>query len=360
MMNLSFTLSSREKPIALQFAFFMSAITAAFLAVTLAHAEPLPAKPPVPADNPITLQKIELGKKLFFDPRFSSDGSVSCNSCHNVMGGGSDNMPTSVGVHGARGTRSSPTVWNSAFLSSQFWDGRAKSLEEQAVKPLTNPIEMAMSDHPFVVARIIKIPGYVEEFKKAFPKEIKSEKDITIDFFGKAVATYERTLITPNSPYDQYMKGKKSALNASAIRGMALVQSVGCTSCHMGAIFAGPTLPEGTPFFQKFPVFPGSDYEKKYDLVKDGGKFEKTKVEADKHFWRVPTWRNIAVTAPYFHNGSVKTLDEAVKVMAKTQLNKDLPANEVSDIVSFLESLTGQFPEQKMPRLPATNGTSFF
>ncbi len=128
----------------------------------------------------------------------------------------------------------------------------------------------------------------------------------------------------------------------------------------MGGNFAGPALPEGTGFFQKFPVFPGSSYEKKYDLTKDNGKFEATKNPADKGFWRVAPWRNVALTAPYFHNGSVKTLDEAVRVMAKTQLNKDLPANEVNDIVAFLEGLTGKFPEQKMPRLPAMSGKSFF
>ncbi len=326
----------------------------------IAFADPLPSKPPVPADNPMSLAKVELGKKLFFDPRMSKDGSVSCNSCHNVMSGGDDQMSTSVGVNAKHGGRSSPTVWNSAFMSVQFWDGRAKSLEEQAKGPLTNPVEMAMADHSVVVARLQAIPGYLEEFKKAFPKEIKTEKDITIDHFAKAVASYERTLITPNSAYDLYMKGNKKTLNASAVRGLGLVQSVGCTSCHMGGNFAGPTLPEGTGFFQKFPVYPGSEYEKKYDLVKDGGKFEVTKSVADKGFWRVPTWRNIALTAPYFHNGSVKTLPEAVKVMAKTQLNKDLPENEVSDIVAFLESLTGKFPEQKMPRLPATEGKTFF
>lgn len=340
----------------MKLSFLLATLTLTFSS----FADPLPASPPIPADNPMSAVKIELGKKLFFDPRFSKDGTVSCNSCHNVMGSGTDNTATSAGVNAKRGGRSSPTVWNSAYLSVQFWDGRAKSLEEQAKGPLTNPVEMAMDDHNMVISRIQSIPGYVEEFKKAFPKEIKTEKDITIDHFAKAVATYERTLITPNSPYDLYMKGNKKALNSAAIRGLALVKSVGCTSCHMGGNFAGPALPEGTGFFQKFPVYPGSDYEKKYELTKDTGKHDATKIAADKGFWRVPTLRNIATTAPYFHNGSVKTLDEAVKVMAKTQLNKDLPANEVNDIVAFLESLTGKFPEQKMPRLPDTNGKTFF
>lgn len=321
---------------------------------SIAFAQPLPKTPPVPADNPITKEKIELGKMLYFDPRLSKDGTVSCNSCHNVMSGGEDNRPNSVGVGGQKGGRSSPTVWNAAFMSVQFWDGRAKSLEEQAKGPLTNPVEMAMPSHDAVVTRITKIAGYREAFKKAFPKNDK----ITIDHVAKAIATYERTLITPDSPYDLYMKGNKKALSKAAIRGMELTQSVGCVACHNGVNFAGPQLPEGTGFYQKFPTFPGSSYDAKYDLVKDHGRFDVTKQESDRHFYRVPTWRNIALTAPYFHNGSVKTLDEAVRVMAKTQLNKDLKDGEVIDIVEFLKSLNGKFPEQKMPRLPATPGES--
>ena len=316
--------------------------------------EALPSKPPVPADNPMSPAKVELGKKLYFDPRMSKDGSVSCNSCHNVMAFGEDGRPNSIGIKGQHGGRSAPTVWNSAFLSVQFWDGRAKSLEEQAKGPLTNPIEMGMDNHGLVMERIKAIPAYVAEFKTAFP----GEKEITIDHFAKAVAAYERTLITPDSAFDRYQKGYRKALNAAQIRGMGLVQSVGCTSCHSGPNFAGPLLPEGTPFFQKFPVFPGSKYESQYQLTKDGGRFEVTKVEADRGFWRVPTWRNVAVTAPYFHNGSVKTLPEAIRVMAKTQLNRDLSDPEVKDIESFLQSLTGKFPEQKMPRLPEVEGQS--
>jgi cytochrome c peroxidase len=314
--------------------------------------EALPEKPPVPADNPITPAKVELGKQLYFDPRLSKDGTISCNSCHNVMAGGDDNRPNSVGVKGQHGGRSAPTVWNSAFMSVQFWDGRAKSLEDQAKGPLTNPIEMGMDSHSLVIERIKKMPEYVAGFKKAFPKD----GEITIDHVAKAIATYERTLITPGSAFDRYQKGEKKALSASAVRGMGLVQSVGCTSCHSGPNFAGPMLPEGTPFFQKFPTFPGSKYDSQYALTKDGGRFEVTKNESDRGMWRVPTWRNVAVTAPYFHNGAVKTLEEAIRVMAKTQLNKDLKEDEVKDIHAFLESLTGKFPEQKMPRLPLTVG----
>jgi cytochrome c peroxidase len=319
--------------------------------------EPLPAKPPIPANNPQSPAKIELGKKLYFDPRISKPGTISCNSCHNVMLGGDDSRPNSVGHKGQTGARSAPTVWNSAFLSVQFWDGRAKSLEEQAKGPLTNPIEMGMESHDVVLFRIRQVPGYITEFRKVFTG-IKNGNDITIDMVAKAIASYERTLISGDSPFDLYMRGKKSALSPAALRGMKTVQDVGCTGCHMGVNFAGPPMPEGTGFYQKFPMFPGSEYDQKYDLLKDQGRFEVTNAEQERNFWRVPTWRNIALTAPYFHNGAVKTLKEAVRVMGKTQLNKDLKDDQVSDIVAFLESLTGKFPTQTMPRLPETSGVS--
>ena len=330
---------------------FLFAITCLSAASASAF-EALPNTPPVPADNLITPAKVELGKKLFFDPRISKSGTISCNSCHNVMGGGEDNRAHSVGVEGKIGGRSSPTVWNAAFQSVQFWDGRAASLEEQAKGPMTNPVEMGMTNHDLVVTRVAQIPGYKEEFTKVFGKD----NSINIDNVAKAIATYERTLITANTPYDQFVKGKKNALSASAKRGFELVQSVGCVSCHSGPNFSGPTLPPGQGFYQKFPVIGGTDYEKKYHLTEDQGRFSVTHQESDKNVWRVPTWRNISLTAPYFHNGSVKTLDEAVRVMAKTQLSRDLNNEEVKNIVSFLESLTGKFPDQTMPRLPVTSG----
>jgi len=335
--------------------FFISAIILGISGTTALGLDPLPKKPPVPKDNPMTPAKIELGKQLYFDPRISLDGTVSCNSCHNVMGSGEDNRSNSVGVAGKKGGRTSPTVWNSAFMSVMFWDGREPSLEAQAKGPMTNPVEMAMPDHNLVVSRIASIPGYVTQFKKVFP----GNDSVTIDNIAKAIATYERTLITPNSPFDKFERGNKKALSASAKRGMDLVQDKGCISCHSGPNFAGPELPMGTGFFQKFPMFAGSEYDQKYDLVSDPGRYNVTKLDKDRNFWRVPTWRNIALTAPYFHNGSVPTLDEAVKVMAKTQLNKDLTDTEVSDIVAFLESLTGEFPRQMMPILPPTPGKSF-
>jgi cytochrome c peroxidase len=312
--------------------------------------EVLPKKVPVPADNPITPAKIELGRQLYHDARLSLDNTVSCNSCHNVIGnnsGGVDNKPTSAGVKGQLGGRNSPTVLNAAFMSVQFWDGRATSLEDQAKGPLTNPIEMSMPSHDMVIERISKLPGYVEQFKKVFGTD-----KITIDHVAKAIATYERTLITPKSQVDQYVAGNKRALSSSAIRGLKLVESVGCLSCHSGPNYAGPAMSLGTGFYQKFPLIPNAEYEAKYGFSKDLGRYEVTKSDSDKNLFRVPTWRNIALTAPYFHNGKVETLDEAVKVMAKTQLNRDLKDQEVKDIVAFLNGLTGKRKAETMPKLP--------
>lgn len=314
----------------------------------------LPDTPPIPADNPQTAAKVKLGKTLFFDPRLSSTGTVSCNSCHNVMAGGDDNRPNSVGVDGQTGGRGAPTVWNSAFLSVQFWDGRAPSLEEQARGPVTNPIEMGMKDWDTVIERLQKIPGYEALFQAAF----EGQNLITADNAVKAIAAYERTLITPNSPYDRYVKGDETALTEQQIKGMNTFAKVGCTACHFGPNFSGPQLPTGTGWFMKFPTFSGSQYETKYQLIEDLGRYEVSKEENDKHKWRVPTLRNIALTAPYFHNGAVPTLSEAVRVMAKTQLNQDLNDVQVQEIVEFLNSLTGEFPEQTMPRLPGTPGMS--
>ena len=319
----------------------------------LASWQPLPDQAPAPEDNPTTAEKIELGKMLFFDPRFSSTGTVSCNSCHNLMGGGDDQRPTSMGVHGKVGGRNAPTVWNSAFHSVQFWDGRANTLEDQAKGPVTNPIEMGMKDLDVAMQRVREIPGYAEYFDKAFGKN-----NMNSDNAAKAVAAFERTLITPNSTYDQYAKGNKSAMNEQQIRGMNTFASKGCTACHSGPAFNGPSMPLGQGFFAKFPTFSDNEYVKKYSLMADEGRYEVTKSEADKHNFRVPTLRNITDTAPYFHNGSVTSLTEAVRVMAKTQLNMTLKNNEVDDIVAFLESLTGEYPTLTMPRLPATSGTT--
>jgi len=317
--------------------------------------EALPALPPVPADNPLSAAKIELGRMLYFDPRLSVDGSVSCNSCHNVMTSGTDNRPVSVGVKGQHGGRSAPTVFNAAYLTAQFWDGRAASLEDQARGPVLNPVEMGMPSARAVEQRLQRIPGYVARFAEVFG----SQDALSFNNVVKAIASYERTLVTPNSAFDRYMRGDKAAMSPQALRGMKLVAQTGCTACHNGPNFAGPVaLPMGQPFLQKFPTYTDNAYVKKYHLDKDVGRYTVTHKAEDKHMWRVPTWRNVTLTAPYFHNGAVKTLDEAVRVMARTQLNKTLSDAAVADIVAFLSSLTGELPPQTLPVLPQTAGMS--
>ncbi len=318
-------------------------------AVSVANAlEALPTQAPAPTDNPTTPAKVELGKMLYHDPRLSSTGTVACASCHNVMAGGEDNRPVAMGVNGQTGGRSAPTVWNSAFNKVQFWDGRAASLEAQAAGPVTNPIEMGMKSWDDVVKRLESIEGYKTAFAAAFGGNVISKDTAT-----KAIAAYERTLITPNSPYDKYAGGDKSALNDQQVRGLNKVAELGCTNCHSGPAFNGPGA------FQKFPMFSNGMYQAKYKFAKDLGVADVTKKSEDEHLFKVSTLRNIALTAPYFHNGSVKTLDEAVKVMGKLQLNKDLSEEEIADIVAFLNALTGEFPEQKMPQLPPTPGLTF-
>jgi cytochrome c peroxidase len=321
-------------------------------AVLMAQWQALPDEVPAPADNPTTPEKVELGKMLYFDPRLSSNGTVSCFTCHNVMEGGDDHRPTSIGVHGQAGGRNAPTVWNAAFLSAQFWDGRAATLEDQAKGPPANPIEMGMTDLDATVDRIREIPGYKAYFDKVFG----GEESITMDNAAMAIAAYERTLITRNSAFDQYVMGAEQALTEQQVRGMQTMASTGCTACHSGVNLAGPPLPTGTPFLQKFPTFTNNAYVTEYRLMDDVGRMNTTHDPADKNFWRVQTLRNLVYTAPYMHNGSVKTMDEAVRVMAKTQLDKELTDVQVADMVAFLESMTGEFPEQIMPRLPPTPG----
>ncbi|MGB5104123.1 MAG: cytochrome c peroxidase [Steroidobacteraceae bacterium] len=321
-------------------------------AAAAADWQPLPDVAPAPADNLTTPAKVELGKMLYFDTRMSSSGNVSCFSCHNVMEGGDDHRPTSIGVHGHFGGRNAPSVWNAAFLSSQFWDGRAATLEDQAKGPPANPIEMGMPNLDAVIGRIRNIPGYKPYFEKAFG----TGDVVTMDNAARAIAAYERTLITPNSAYDKYAKGDKKALTEQQARGLQAFADVGCTSCHQGPAFAGPPLPAGTAFLMKFPTFPDSPYVAKYDFLSDTGRESVTKAEADRNMWRVPGLRNLVYTAPYFHNGQIHSIGESVRIMASTQLNATLADAQVADIVSFLEALTGPFPTQEMPRLPPTPG----
>lgn len=330
----------------------MFALCSAAVSAAPVSWQPLPAVAPAPADNQGTAVKVELGKMLYFDPRLSSTGTVSCFSCHNVMEGGDDHRPTSMGVHGQLGGRNAPTVWNAAFHSVQFWDGRAASLEDQAKGPIVNPVEMGMSKLDLAVQRIQQIPGYRSHFDQAFGKNTP----IDADSIAKAIAAYERTLITPDSPYDRFAKGDRKALTVQQQRGLQAFADTGCVACHSGPNFSGPPMPAGTGFFMKFPTYLDNPYVARYRLLDDGGKAVQTGKEADRNVWRVPGLRNLVYTAPYLHNGSVKTIPEAVRVMAATQLGKTLADAEVDDIAAFLETLTGPFPSQTMPRLPPTPG----
>uniref|UniRef100_A0A0S6Z0L2 Cytochrome C peroxidase n=1 Tax=Mizugakiibacter sediminis TaxID=1475481 RepID=A0A0S6Z0L2_9GAMM len=330
----------------------LAALLSLASAAGAAEWQALPMVAPAPADNPTTPEKALLGKMLFFDTRLSSTGTVACASCHNVMEGGDDHRPTSMGVHGQLGGRNAPTVWNAAFLSVQFWDGRAPSLEEQAKGPIVNPSEMGMPKMELAVDRMRRIGGYLPYFRRAFG----ASATIDADSIARAIAAYERTLITPDSAYDRYARGDKSALSAQQRRGMQAFADVGCTACHSGPNFSGPALPQGTGFFQKFPTYTNNPYVARYRLLDDGGRATVTGKPEDQNLWRVPGLRNLVYTAPYFHNGLVQTLPEAVKVMASTQLDKQLDDAQAADIAAFLESLTGPFPAQSMPQLPPTPG----
>ncbi len=292
---------------------------------------PLPTKVPDNPANPMTPAKIALGKKLYFEPALSASGQFSCNSCHNLSTYGVDNQMFSIGHGWQRGGRNSPTVMNSAFWSKQFWDGRAPLLEDQAKGPALNPVEMASKDPAEVEGRL-RAAGYQAEFEAVF-----GTKDaLTYDNVANAIAAFERTLITPNAPFDKYARGEGD-ISAAAKRGMKKVVEVGCTSCHSGALFTNNQ-------FMKF------------NYGTDDGLKSVTGKEEDSHLFRVQSWRNVAMTAPYFHDGSAATLEDAVVTMAKVQLGRTLSKDEVSDIVAFLKTLTGESPIVSYPILPRPQG----
>jgi len=290
----------------------------------------LPTKVPVPADNPQTAVKVELGKKLYFEPALSRSGNFSCNSCHNLGTWGVDNQQFSIGHKWQRGGRNAPTVLNSAFWSAQFWDGRAPLLEDQAKGPPLNPVEMASSDAHEVVARL-KEAGYGPLFADVF-----GTASLNYSNMAKAIAAFERTLLTPDSAFDQYVRGEGD-ISVAAKRGMKKVDEIGCTSCHSGPLFTNNS-------FQKFA----------YGI--DDGRKSVTGKDEDDHLFRVQSWRNVAMTAPYFHDGTVKMLDEAVRIMASVQLDTKLSDTEVADIIAFLETLSGKAPTVTFPILPRPTG----
>ena len=288
----------------------------------------LPAVAPAPADNPTTAAKVALGERLFLDRRLSSDGTVACASCHRLEDGGDDNARVSTGIEGKKGGRNAPTVWNAAFLSRLFWDGRAASLEEQAKGPLTNPVEMGMASDDAVVAVVRAAPDYADAFRTAFPK---ADPPITIETIAKAIAAFERTLITPDTPYDRFVAGDRDALTAQQIRGMALFKEAGCRACHVDPTFSSAGLVAPAGVWRPFPVFAEHPRADRHGLLEDRGRLP-ADTELPFGVWRVPSLRNVSRTAPYFHNGSVDSLEEAVRVMAEGLLGKQLSDRQADDL----------------------------
>ena len=283
-------------------------------------------------ENILTETKVKLGKILYYDRILSRNGSQSCNTCHNIATYGVDNLATSPGDKGTNGTRNSPTVFNAALKGAQFWDGRHKDVEQQAGGPILNPVEMAIPTELFLIKRLKKIEVYPPLFKEVFP----DEKDpINFKNVRLAIAAFERTLLTP-SKFDNYLAGDESALSQEEKKGLKTFIDQGCIACHTGSLLGGSML-------QKFALF-GNYWELTGSKKIDYGLFQETGVESDKFMFYVPMLRNVEKTAPYFHDGSVADLGKTIKIMGKTELNKDLSDEQVADIVVFLNTLTGDIP----------------
>jgi cytochrome c peroxidase len=293
-----------------------------------------PITPIRPAQE-INLSQAELGKKLYFDPRLSKSGFISCNSCHNLSMGGTDNLKTSIGHNWQQGPINAPTVLNSSLNVAQFWDGRAADLKEQAGGPIANPGEMAFT-HTLAVSLLESIPGYVNEFKLVF-----GEEGIDIDKVTTAIAEFEKTLVTPNSRFDKWLLGDKDALTTDEFRGWILFKQSGCTACHNGSAAGGNT-------FQKMGIV---EPYKSTSPAADG-RFAVTGKDADRFNFKVPTLRNVELTYPYFHDGEAQTLTEAVDIMGRLQLGKKFTDEENAQIVAFLKTLTGDQPTFNLPILP--------
>jgi len=298
--------------------------------------QPLPDSA-VSLDNPLTPEKVSLGKALYFDTRLSKNGTISCNSCHLLSGFGADAEPTSTGDGGEKGDRNSPTVLNAAFHDMQFWDGRAKDVEEQAGMPVMNPVEMAIPSKDFLEKRLREVPEYPGLFASAFPGETELVTYLNIQ---RAIAAFERTLITP-SRFDNFLKGSTAALTAEEKDGLRTFMENGCITCHRGVGIGGSML-------QKFGL--QRDYrELTHSVIDDEGRKVVTGQKGDKDVFKVPGLRNVDGTAPYFHDGSVANLDSSVRIMGRAQLNKDLTPEQTALIVAFLKTLTGEVPEAARP-----------
>ena len=298
-------------------------------------------------ENPLNPDKIALGKMLFYDTRLSRSNTISCNSCHNMATYGVDNNVTSIGHGWHRGPVNSPTVLNAATEIAQFWDGRARDVEEQAMGPVMNPIEMGGTGagaHKIGVERISSIPEYVDLFKKAFPQD---SNDVTLENIGMAIGAFERTLMTP-SRFDKFMSGDANALTSHEKQGLSDFMDVGCVSCHNGPAVGGK-------MYQKFGLVNGPYWDYTKSNSRQKGRFNFTHNQSDMFVFKVPMLRNIAHTYPYFHDGSTWDLNKAVSIMSQTQLDKNLTDQQLNDIVAFLNSLTGEVkPEWRtLPILPA-------
>ena len=312
-------------------AIFIAGIFASAHAIS---AEPIEVIKAVKVTEP---EKVELGKMLFFEPRLSKSGYISCNSCHNLATGGVDALPTSVGHNWQQGPINSPTVLNANYMLAQFWDGRASDLQAQAAGPIENPKEMGYS-HALATQTIASMPAYRAHFAKVY-----GDENVTIDRLTDAISTFEKTLVTPNSPFDQYLLGKQDAISVDAKAGYQLFKSKGCVSCHNGPAVGGTMYMKMgliKPFHTNNPA---------------EGRIAVTGKEADKFVFKVPTLRNIELTYPYSHDGSVWTLEEAVNTMADIQLGQKLSDKENLEMVAFLVSLTGDQPQITLPILPPSN-----
>lgn len=307
--------------------------------------EPIPHRVPKVRDNAVTKEKIDLGRMLFFDPRLSASHLLSCNTCHNLAMGGDDNLETSIGHGWQAGPRNAPTVYNAVFNIAQFWDGRAADLKEQAKGPIQAGVEM--NNQPaMVVATLSSMPAYVDHFTRAFPNEADP---VTFDNVARAIEAFEATLITPASPFDQYLEGNVNALTEQEKRGLQTFINTGCVACHAGVNIGG----QG---YHPFGVMekPGADILP----PEDKGRFAITETATDEYVFRSPTLRNVALTEPYFHAGSVWDLKQAVAVMGVAQLGEELNEQQVDDIVAFLHTLTGEIPDVVVPHLPASTAAT--
>lgn len=301
--------------------------------------DPIPAVVPNIKDNMVTRDKVTLGRMLFFDPRLSKSGVISCNTCHNLGTGGDDNLPTSVGHGWQQGPRNAPTVFNAVFNVAQFWDGRAEDLKAQAKGPIQAGVEMA-NVPPRVVETLKSMPQYVELFRKAFPNE---PDPVSFDNMAKAIEAFEATLLTPAARFDQYLEGDDNALNAQEKEGLRLFMDKGCAACHSGVNLGGNSYyPFGLVKKPGAEVLPPDDK----------GRFEVTKTASDSYVFRAAPLRNIALTAPYFHSGQVWDLKQAVAIMGTAQLGTELTDQEVEAITAFLHTLTGEPPRVEYPILP--------